>query len=389
MSSRPVSSTITASVLGIILGDTGGNKSIVLAKLVKCYPESSAPSCEPWKVVELSSLFMLLFLVAGCVFGVSAVIRRWIDLKHLLVTVTIALFASLFSILDQIILVPADSAVLPLTQSVYLFGWLLVLWVSAFVLLHSSRSLTNPTPDEVGLRAIRVILVMILVSAIVGLVLRELAKHWWNYLFEDIMQYTTCIEHSYRILSDKARFWVVHPSMFNPICGTLLVVFFYSGWWGRLLRRRSVIIYATCVIVYAGLYGSLFYIDRSWADKLIMSDPTIVWGFFVAFAGFPLATVAMTSMAFHLTRRQKLLNMKLLPVSSGFWLALPIALAVGFGGVAKFGFAPLLEMHGGNASQIWGFVIAHSSNGALLGMTFGVLMLMARYWYRVCQRIGF
>ena len=229
---------------------------------------------------------------------------------------------------------------------------------------------------------------MILVSAIVGLVLRELVKYWWSF-FEDMMKYTTSIKHCNQVLSDKSRFWIAHPSMFNPICGTLLAVFFYSGWWGRLWHRGAVIAYATCVTTYAGLYDSLFYVNRPWANALVGNEATSAWRFFVAFAALPLITAAVTSIVFCLMRRRKSLTLEVLPVYWGFWLAMPLGLATGFGGMAMFAFAPLLEIHGGNTAQIEGFVIAHASNGAVLGLTFGALILIARNWHHLWQRIGF
>ena len=69
---QSVSKPLAATLLGILLGHVGGDKSIVIAKLFRCLPGSEPSSCENWKVLETSSLILVVFLIAGCVFGVIA-----------------------------------------------------------------------------------------------------------------------------------------------------------------------------------------------------------------------------------------------------------------------------------------------------------------------------
>ena len=300
------------------------------------------------------------------------------DLKYVVVSITIALFSSLISIVDQIFPASNEEFSLPLTQSVYLFGWLIVLWASVLVAFWSNRSFA--TRAKYGLTLMLAVFVMIFLSLVIGFSLREVAKAMWGN-FAHMMAYDSRT-HGDNVLDDRVRFWIAHPSIVNPVCGTLMVVIFYSVWWPRRWNRYGVAIFAVSVIAYWGAYGNLFYIDRKWVKTLIQCGRSDGWQFFLAFSAFPLATITVVSLALWLTPLRKSRTMAKYPVMYG-WFFLPLGLAAAFSGVATFAFGPLLKAHGGTISQIYGFAIAHASNGALLGVTFGLLVLTVKYRRRL------
>lgn len=358
-----------ATLVGLVIGQLAGDKSVVVAKVFLYWKDGSA--YKQWQVIEISLIMILLVLSVGVLFGIFMKIRGWTNYEQIVWSVVAAIVAAFFVIVEQSLPPPVVDSESELWENIgkliYYLGWLVGLLLVPIILLP------NPKPGfdsqiERGVGLLMVSVVMLIVCWFAGAVLIEIAKYVHNLLCE-IMRVKEAAN-----LADPMKFWLASPSAVNPICGLFFVVAFSPIWWEELWRYTKstkawlwIGSFIAYTIIYAGIFGGVFYTARGWACFLVACDLASAWQFFLAFGAFPAVVAVTVLLAFWLTRREKTPNAVGWRVSARFWWFLPPGLAIGFAMVALFGFGPLARSDGASWPQIIVLATAHAVNGALLG----------------------
>ena len=170
------------------------------------------------------------------------------------------------------------------------------------------------------------------------------------------------------------RFWVARPVTTNTIGGSFVVVAFATIWWRgvwatRAGARRWTLCTVALAAAYASVYGGFFCTEESFASVQCA----------LAFGALPLVICAGVLVSYRLARRNEEVASIGWPVSGLFWWLLPVSLAIGYGGIAILGFAPVAEYRAGSVGPAWVLVLAHAFNGAC----FGVALQATKYAFRL------
>lgn len=366
-----------AALVGLVLGQIAGDKSVTVAKLFLFF--WSGPTYEQWHVTQVSLIVILVVACAGVAFGAFAAQRGWADHEQVLLSMVAAVIVALFTIIDQSLPNPTDSSQLPTKETLYYVGWVVGLWlVPVFLQPNPNGQLAERIRRGGGL--LGVVSVMAVACWLGGTLLVEVARYIVSY--DAISELTAGAGAN---LGDPRKFWLASPSAVNPICSVLFVVSFSPIWWQELWRHRQIgkaciwiASFSAFGLIYAGLFGGVFYAERGWAARLIARDLAESWQFFLTFGAFPAVMIVTVLLSFRLTRRDETSTAVGWPVSDRFWLLLPLGLALGFAAVSLLGLAPLARLDEVSWPQIAVLTTAHAINGILLGLTLRVLGLATR-----------
>ena len=374
ISSSTALQQFAAALVGLVLGQIVGDKSVTVAKLFLFF--WSGPTYPQWHVTQASLLVILVVACAGVTFGAFAAKRGWADHEQVVLSMVAAVIVALFTIIDQSLPNPTDSSSLPTKETLYYVGWVVGLWLVPVILLpNPNGQLSEKIRRGGGLMG--VVSVMAVACWIGGALLIEVARY--------IVSHSAVSEvmaDAGANLDDPRKFWLASPSAVNPICSVLFVVSFLPIWWRDLWRHTRIGKVCAWVgsfsafgFIYSGLFGGVFYAARGWAADLVARGLADTWQFFFIFGAFPAVVIVTVLLSFILTRRDDMSTAAGWPVSSRFWLLLPLGFALGFAAVSLLGLAPLARLDGVSWSQVAVLTTAHAINGTLLGLTLRVLGL--------------
>ncbi len=348
---NPVSDTglqrFAAALVGLILGQVTGDKSITIAKAV-LYLWNDGKSYERETVAEASLAVLFIFACVGIIFGAFATRRKWASFEQVVMSMVVVVIVAFFTIVDHSLPNAVGDSRLPFWETMYYLGWVITLWFLPVILL--------PNPDATFPGWVRRGGVVLAVSA-------TMAGACWAVggILELAAGY---------IFNVSLSFWMARPVTINAICGAFVAVTFVGIWWrGLWWSAISPFIWligmTILVIAYTGVYGWFFYAPGKVAPP---------WQFFLTFSAFPTVVAATVLVAYKLTRRRDNVGFSVgWPVSRWFWRLLPVGFAFGFALIAWLGFASLAQH-----DETINLVIAHSLNGILLGLSLRVMELALR-----------
>ena len=360
----------TAALVGLVIGQIVGDNSITVAKLFLYFWDGS--SYEKWHVTQASLVVIFVVTCAGVTFGAFMAKRDWADDEQIVWSMVTAVFVALFAIIDQSLPEPVGDSQLPFIETIYYLGWAVGLWLVPVILL--------PNPDRSFARRIRHAGGLMAVSAGIAVVC------WFSgAVLIQVVRYA--LDHHPLLLetlqnkngnpADSRRFWLASPSTVNPICGAFFAVAFSPIWWHKLWHRERVkarlwiISFVAFTFVYAAVFGGILYAERGCTTGA-EAYALCAWKFSLAFGAIPVVVTVTVLLAFRLTQVEPP-NSIGWPVSGRFWWFLPLGLAIGFAAVAVLlGLAPLARLDGVSPTQIGALTIAHTVNGALLGLVLRV-----------------
>ncbi len=310
----------------------------------------------PERIAEVALYVTALLVVAGAVFGIYAARRQWVSFEQVVTSLLFAAFVAFITIIDHSLPSANGSPVLPFWETVYYFVWIAGFWFAPIFLLPSYGDGLSARVRRGG-GVLVVAAVMSFLGLASGLGLEEIvgkildAKGW--------------LEGS---PYNSQNFWIAKPVTVNAIHGAFVTVAFASIWWRRIwASAASAIIWTASVsvltVVYAGVYGGAFYAD----GRLVAW-----WHGFLVFAALPGVVAVTLYLAYAYTRRDVNLSVGW-PVSSKFWLLLPLGFSAGFAGIALLGLQPIARDHSGVTVEASILVVSHGLNGIVLG---SVLRLM-------------
>ena len=348
-----------AALVGLILGQLAGDKSVTIAKVFLYFDDGQF--YERQAVAEASLHVIFIVAGVGAFFGCLAAKRKWVSIEQVVTSVSIAVVVAFFAIVDYSLPVATDDSQLPFKQPMYYLGWVFGLWFAPFVFLPNQDGTFQGWVRRGG-GVLAVAATMAVACFLVGVSLERAVRLIGGLGWLDDGFY----------LNDTLRFWVARPGTVNAVCGSYVVVAFASIWWRGLQWSKTraytwTLGMTAFVIAYAGLYGWGFYAPV---------DHPARWQFFFAFGTLPAAAAITVFLAYAMTRRDDAGGSVGWPVSARFWLLLPMGFAVGFAISALLGLAPLAE--GATDKQIFVLVVAHCINGVVLGLNLRLMALAFR-----------
>lgn len=341
-----------AALVGLVLGLLVGSHSVTFAKVWWFLYDENKYTSE--RVAESSLHVIYIIASVGACFGAWAVKRGWTNFEQVVTSVAVAVVVAGLSIVDHSLppVVHAGTR-LEFGETTYYLGWVLGLWLVPFVLLPRRN------PGDAGWfhrsgGFLCVTVAMGTVGLLVGLLVETLA----TVSNEAVEQW---LGQSY--IADVQRFWVARPITTNTICGSFVVVAFASIWlrgvWPTRAGARWWTLFTIALTAaYASVYGGLYCADEPAASVRCA----------LAFGALPLVIGAGVLVSYGLARRNEEVASIGWPVSELFWWLLPVSLAIGYGGIAILGLAPVAEYRAGSDGPIWVLVLAHAFNGASFGV---------------------
>ena len=329
-----------AVVVALVFGQIAGDKSVTIAKLFVFWFDKSY--CQE-HVFETSLVVVFFITFIGVVFGVYTSNRGWTKYEEIVLSVIIAVFVALFSIIDQSLPEPSGGSK-DLVEALYYLGWLVgLLLVPYFLMPNPDRSFSGRIQRFVGLLA---------VTAVVSLVC---------WLTGAILVFVVEIAPILIIVN-----WGANPKGVDPIAGAFFVVAFLPIWWQDLWKCQqtaSARVWIGVAIFLSIVYSGVFPLISKCSNHLCNKFP---WEEFLSFCAYPAVVAAVVLLAFLCTRQGNSPKAVGWPVSNCFWWFLPPGLAIGFCLIAKLGLAPLVD----DEAHLLG--AAHAINGILLGLAFRV-----------------
>lgn len=364
-----------AALIGLILGQIAGDKSIVLAKIFLYFWNNG--QYQLWHVTQASLIIILLTAFIGVVVGVFMAKNRWADVNQIILSMATAILVATFSIIDQALPSPSDKSKLPFEETTYYVGWFIVLWlVSGILLPNPEQSFARRVRSWGGLMA--VLSLMSGVSWILGALLIQVGVM----LHKDIL--LNCSGGAN--FCDPRKFWLASPSILNPIFVALTMVALIPFWWNSLWKNATnwqrlawTTSFSAFGIIYAGIFGGEFYAERGWARSTIDSHLADERQFFIVFGSIPATAIVVTVLIFLWTRTPTESSIGVgWPVHRAFYWLLPIVMGLGFMAVALLGFGPLVRVDGAHILEVWILAVGHGINGILFGLIFLVSMVAVK-----------
>lgn len=370
---EPSREHIAPALLALASGIVAGDNVLSVAEMIPC----SVASCQPWKVIERASIFMLLSVYLLVVVAGYFSLRGKIGYGPVLVAVLAAVVSALFSFLNYTINAPIaannGNAILDVWEALYHWIWLVLLLMPAIPFLLSREPFLERRRNAV--RFITATFAVALSCAALGFLVK-LAVGYGLKLFD-----VEC-----EVFLDKDRFWLAHPPAINLVCGALFLIVFSPFWWKEYWEESHIIkkggwvtVTSVVAIVHAGAYGPTVYTKRMWAADSIRVGLADEWQFSLAFGALPAVMIVSVFLSmflsWRLTRKGNPRVTRGWQISSWFWLFLPLVLASGFAAVAGLGFVDLAERSesGITSTGIYILIVAHAANGALLALSFWLL----------------
>ena len=355
------------AMVTLFIGQLAGEKSVILAKLFYFCFHTCAP-LELWKVIQLSLVLLMFFTSLAILIIVRLVESRSERVEQVLLFVLLAFITAGFAIIDQYLPSMERDRTLPLWESLYYFGWPMMLWfVIPFLLLDGSR-----------LERVHKIATLIAIS-FVGLVVCGGMGGILLLLAPNVLKYTKLMEGAVGVLKDPVRFWQASPPTINSICALFVVVAFAPKWWRRLRLRVSwkfwILILTGFATVYAGIFGSCFYADQESIELQIQ--------LFSKFGSFSLILTGVFLLSLWLVRHQSSSDADFgFPACNSFWVYLSIGLGLGFALIQLFGFLPYGPFVKAEARHVLVVMVSHALNGICLGFSLRSLRYVIGYVIR-------
>ena len=369
-----------AALVGLVLGQIAGDKSIVVAKLF-LYLWNWEEQYKLWHVTQASLVVIIITAFIGVIFGAFMVKRGWVNENQIVLSMVTAIFIALFVIIDQSLPTPLGESGLPFRETLYYVFWFIILWLIPGALL--------PNPEQSFARRIRLWGGMVAVLSVTALTfwLAGTLTIQGAVLLESIIIAECTVANS----GDPRKFWLASPSIVNPICAALTVVALAPIWWRTLWSDTGVVkcgLWSISFIVfgifYAGLFGGFLYAERGWAKVLVNNDVVSRLEFFTIFGSLPIIVVTVVILTYLLTRIKEPAGAAIRinwQVAGTFWWLLPVCMAASFGSFALLGLAPIVRLGGACQSHVWVLAGAHTMNGFIFGLIFRISEA-AITWFR-------
>ena len=361
------------AVVNLFFAQLVGEKSVILAKIYYFYFHGS-DTFELWKIIQLSLVLLFIFTCLAILIIVLLVESNSEQVVQVLIFVFSAFVIAFFAIIDQSLPSMNGGKQLPLWETLYYFGWPLILWFAIpYFLLHGS--LFERAQKSVIFIAIS--FVGIAICGIVGAVLLNLVS--------EILEYTNFLQCAVGIMNDTIKFWQASPPTINALSALFVVVAFAPKWWRNLKLRVSwpvwILIITGFAIIYAGIFGSFFYVERPhfYGQKSIKLQILL----FIEFGSFSLITTLVFLLSLWLVRHQS--NSRTdsgFPACNRFWLYLSIGLGLGFSLIQLLGFLPNGRFVEAETEQVLVTMASHALNGLCLGFSLRSLKYAIRYVIR-------
>lgn len=363
------------AVVTLFFSQLVGEKSVILAKLFYFYFHGP-DALELWKVMQVSLVLLMVFTSLAILIIVRLVEANSERVEQVLLFVALAFITAGFAIIDQYLPSMDRDKSLRLWETLYYFGWPMMLWfVIPYFLLDGSRR-----------ERVHKIVTFISIS-FVGLVICGGVGGILLLLAPPILEYTKLIEGAVGVLDDPIKFWQASPPTINSICALFVVVAFAPKWWRNLKLRVSwtawILILTGFAFIYAGIFG-IFYAEHS---HFVDPDPIeLQIQLFSKFGSFSLIITVVFLLSLWLVRHQSNSSAIIgFPVGNCFWMYLSIGLGLGFPLVQLFGFLPYGPLVEAEAIHVVVVLVSHALNGICLGFSLRSLKFVIRYVIR-CER---
>ena len=361
------------AVVTLFFGQLVGEKSVILAKLFYFYFHEP-DALELWKVMQVSLVLLMVFTSLAILVIVRLVETNSEQVEQVLLFVSLAFITAGFAIIDQYLPSMDRCKQLPLWETLYYFGWPMMLWfVIPYFLLDGSR-----------LERVQKIVTFIAISFI-GLVICGSVGGALFLLAPNILEYTKLMEGAIRPLNDPIKFWQASPPTINSICALFVVVAFAPKWWRNLKLRVSwtvwILILTGFAIIYAGIFGSFFFAERPhFSDQKSIG---LQIQLFSRFGSFSLIITVVFLLSLWLVRHQSNSGEDFdFPAGNCFWVYLSIGLGLGFSLVQLFELLPYGSFVEAEARHVLVVLVFHALNGICLGFSLRSLRHVIRYVMR-------
>ena len=358
------------AVVTLFFGQLVGEKSVILAKLF--YVSFHGPDeLELWKVTQLSLVLLIVFTSLAILIIVRLVESNSEQVEQVLLFVALAFITAGFAVIDQYLPSMERDEPLRLRETLYYFGWPMMLWfVIPYFLLDGSRL-------ERGHKIATFIPISFAVLVICGSVGGILLL-----LAQTILDYTKLIEGAVKPLNDSIKFWQGSPPTINSICALFVVVAFAPKWWRNLKLRVSwtvwILIFTGFAIVYAGIFGICFYSGRPHFGNQEPIELQIQ--LFSKFGSFSLIITVVFLLSLWLVRHQSNSGADFgFPADNRFWVYSSIGLGLGFPLVQFFGFLPYGPLIEAEVRHVLVLMVSHALNGICLGFSLRSLRCVIKY----------
>ena len=360
------------AVVTLFFGQLVGEKSVILAKLF--YVSFHGPDeLELWKVMQLSLVLLIVFTSLAMLIIVRLVESNSEQVEQVLLFVALAFITAGFAIIDQYLPSMERDESLRLWETLYYFGWPMMLWfVIPYFLLDGSRL------ERVHKIAtfIPISFAVLVICGGMGGILLLLAQR--------VLEFTKLMEGAVRPLDDCIKFWQGSPPTINSICALFVVVAFAPKWWRNLKLRVSwtvwILIVTGFAIIYAGIFG-IFYSERPHLGDQAPIELQIQ--LFSKFGSFSLIITVVFLLSLWLVRHQSNSGAAIgFPAGNCFWMYLSIGLGLGFPLVQLFGFLPYGPFVEAEARHVLVVLVSHALNGICLGFSLRSLRFVIRYVIR-------
>ena len=362
------------AVVTLFFGQLVGEKTVIFAKI---YWHWFSDTLELWKVTQLSLVLLIVLTSLAILIIVRLVESHQERFEQVLLFVSLAFITAGFAIIDQYLPSMDRDKPLQLWETLYYFGWPIMLWVVIpYFLLDGSR-----------LERIHKITTFIAIS-FAGLVICGGMGGILLLLAPPILKYTKLMDGADGVLDDPIKFWQASPPTINSICALFVVVAFAPKWWRNLKLRVSwtvwILILTGFAIVYAGIFGICFYSERPHFGDQESIELQIQ--LFSKFGSFSLITTVVFLLSLWLVRHQSNSGAVIgFPAGNRFWVYLSIGLGLGFPLVQFFGFLPCGPLVKAEVRHVLVLLVSHALNGICLGFSLRSLKLVIRYVMR-CER---
>ncbi len=361
------------AVVTLFFGQLVGENSVILAKLFYFYFHGP-DELELWKVMQVSLVLLMVFTSLAILIIVRLVEANSEQVEQVLLFVSLAFITAGFAIIDQSLPSMDKGRQLPLWETLYYFGWPMMLWfVIPYFLLDGSR-----------LERVQKIVTFIAIS-FVGLVICGSVGGVLFLLAPTILEYTKLMEGAVGVLDDPIKFWQASPPTINSICALFVVVAFAPKWWRNLKLRVSwtvwILIFTGFAIIYAGMFGSFFFAERHhFSDQKSIG---LQIQLFSKFGSFSLIITVVFLLSLWLVRHQSNSDAAIgFPSGNRFWVYLSIGLGLGFSLVQLFELLPYGSFVEAEARHVLVVLVFHALNGICLGFSLRSLRCVIRYVMR-------
>ena len=100
-----------AALVGLILGQVAGDKSIVIAKIFLYFWEGG--KYDLWRVTQASLIVILVTALFGVAIGAIMTKKGWVDANQIILSMVTAIVVAFLTIIDQSLPAPSDESKLP------------------------------------------------------------------------------------------------------------------------------------------------------------------------------------------------------------------------------------------------------------------------------------